>query len=154
MASSTHHHTTSNRILEMHRLFSFGPKFSKISFSHLISPGEMSLLAKDLNLNLPANSTSFKSKRLTQRLINNAQFRVGQTSSESCWSPSESCECSIRNVTIFVPRVSPGHECLSQDSRNANKFLAKNGFFFLSDSKKVITVTEDTFLNKGHKDTS
>ena len=140
---------TANKILEMHRLFSFGPKFSKISFSQLISPSETLLLAKDLNLNLPANSTSFKSKRLTQRLINNAQFRVGQTYSQSCSSTSDSCECSIRTVTIFVPKVSPDHECLSQDSRNVNKFLAKDGFYFLSDSKKVITVTEVTFLNKG-----
>ena len=141
---------TANRILETHRLFSFGPRFSKVSFSHLIPGKEMSFLIKNLSRHLSRNSTSFQSNRFIQRLINNAQFRVEDTASSSCMSQSYSCGCSTRTATILVPLVSPFHDCLVQDPQNVNKFRATDDFFFLSDSSKAITVTAETFMEGGH----
>ena len=140
---------TCNKILDIHKLFTFGPRFSKTSFSQLFSTKEIATLIKDLNMNFLANYSSFQANRFAKRIINNAQFRTSDNVSSSCPSQTRTCVCSIRHATLFIPVVPPSQGCLTQDIRNRNKFLTNNGFYFLSDFKKAITVTENSHLVDG-----
>ena len=133
---------TCDKILEINKLISFGPRFSSISFSQLLTTNEFLFLQKDLINNLPMNLTSFRKARIAHRIINKSRFKVSENSNNSCSEAISSCWCTSRIVTIYIPRVPAYQKCLTQASSNRNKFIDKSSFYYLSDANQMSTVSK------------
>lgn len=143
---------TCDKVLETHRLLSFGPRFSSISFSHLIPATVFLPLINDLNFDFSRNMSIFRKHRFLQRLINNARFKVSAGEKESeggCLSAQdESCSCTVRNVTLSIPRILAEQKCLRSIKGKKNKFKDNDGFYYLSDANQMITLSKREFKIK------
>ena len=132
-----------DRAIEITKLISFGPEYSRISFSHLLSNGDLKILSKSIN-NTHLNPTSnFKRQRITQRLMNQAQYRTMSThlKSKVCLNKSECCSCSGRQISLSIPKISLNQSCLVKIRKN--KYKDVSGSVFLADESYAITVTKD-----------
>ena len=138
---------TCNRIIEINKLFSYGPKFSKITFSQLLTTKELSLFGQEIMTNLPSEVSSLRKARLIQRLINNAKFIILEGTNKNCPVQSLSCSCTSRNITLSVPTVPEIQGCLFLSNQNKNKFSDGKGFYYLSDIKQATTISKGNLLN-------
>ena len=131
-----------NKAIEITKLTSFGPQFSSLSFSQLLTAKDLKLLENQLNDTMLGNFPPFRKQRIIRRLINHSQFQTGMINikSKSCEGKTGSCACSSRKVTILVPRIVSNSLCLSRV--NANKYKDKNGVIYLSDGSFALTATK------------
>ena len=142
---------TCDKVLETHRLLSFGPRFSTISFSQLIPATVLLPLINDLNFDFSRNMSNFKKHRFLQRLINNARFKVsfGEKENEGCLSSQfDSCSCTVRNVTLSIPKILDEQKCLTSIKGKKNKFKDNDGSYYLSDANQMITLSKRKFMIK------
>ena len=129
------------KAIEITRLTSFGPQYSSSSFSNLLSPKELKILANQINNSALGSMSSFRRQRIIRRLINHAQFQTSVTNTMSVRGVGKDwgCASSARRVSIMVPKIASNSLCLSKV--NENKYKDKNGSFYLSDGSYALTAT-------------
>ena len=130
-----------SKAIEITKLTSFGPQFSKISFSQLLTTNDLKLLASQLNNTTLRSTPSFRKQRIIRRLINHSQFQTSmiKLKSKRCVGNAWNCGCNLRKVTILIPKIPSKTQCLSKV--NSNKYKDEKGFTYLSDGSFALTAT-------------
>ena len=94
--------------------------------------------------------TDQRNKNIDKK-INNARFKVsfGEKENEGCLSSQfESCSCTVRNVTLSIPKILDEQKCLTSIKGKKNKFKDNDGFYYLSDANQMITLSKRKFMMK------
>ena len=130
------------KTIEITRLVSFGPKYSSVSFSQLLTTKELKALADQINNTALGKMSPFRKQRIMRRLINHSQFQSSEFNnmSASCERNSWSCTCSSKKVTILVPNIASNSLCLTRV--NENKYRDENDSLYLSDGSYAVTATK------------
>ena len=131
-----------SKAIETTKLTSFGPKFSSLSFSQLLTEKGLTLLANHLSNTTLSNISPFRKQRIIRRLINHAQFQTSliKIETKSCAGKDWSCRCNSRKVSILMPKIAPKTSCLSKV--NSNKYSDEVGFLYLSEGAFALSATK------------